>query len=176
MPNIADYLINRAKQTPYFHLEGYMERFWLVTYASEKAGPGCGKVSWFKNPLIRFLQTFDIAIRVHHILRSDNAREHHDHPWAYLTVILKGGYTEVTLDYDKSGLFLGERRRFYGPGSILWRPAKSWHRLEVNTAGEGCWTLFITGKYQQKWGFLKTPFMKIPHNEYKNKNNYTEDD
>src|SRR5574341_1517991 len=29
----VDWLIERAKRTPYWHLDGYMERYWLVPYS-----------------------------------------------------------------------------------------------------------------------------------------------
>lgn len=140
----VDKLIKFAMRTPYVHLEGYMERYWLISYS-------------------RFLP----SARIHHILRSDSGRAFHDHPWPYLTIILRGGYHEVKPVYDKSGLYIGDSRRWYGPGSILFRKADSYHRLEI-PEGKTAWTLFVTGRYQRKWGFLANPTIKIPHTEYLN--------
>ena len=137
-------LIVRARRTPYTHLPGYMERYWLLPYA------------WWRP-----------AARLHHILRSDNDRAFHDHPWTYITIILRGGYWEVQPVFDASGLFQGERRTWRGPGSVLFRRARSWHRLEL-PEGETAWTLFITFRYRQKWGFLVEPRHKVPHDEYLN--------
>ena len=67
--------------------------------------------------------------------------------------------------YDKSGLYVGESREWFGPGHVVMRPAKSWHRL-VLPKGETTWTLFITFKYQQKWGFLVAPKHKLSYTEY----------
>ncbi len=66
-----DALINRAMKTPYFHLEDYMERYWLTPF----------------NPN-------GMNIRVHKILSSDSDRHMHDHPWPSTSIILKQGYWE----------------------------------------------------------------------------------
>jgi len=141
---LVNRLIARAKRTPYVHLEGYMERYWLIPYSR-----------WFP------------AVRIHHILRSDDNRAFHDHPWAYLSIILRGGYTEVT-PYFEAADEPGKVRylKYYPAGSILFRKAKSFHRLQV-AEGQTAWTLFITFKWQQVWGFL--PYkdgVKIPYREY----------
>lgn len=138
----ADKLIERARKTPYFHLPGYMERFWLIPY-----------------------NRFNVAARVHHILRSDDDRAFHDHPWPYITIILRGGYTEVTPIWDKSGIYKGIKRKYHKAGSILFRGAKTWHRLEV-TKERTAWTLFITFKKKQSWGFLPEPDMKVHYKKY----------
>ena len=165
---MRDWLINkiieRAKQTPYFHLDGYMERYWLVPYKNSQAGAGCGPVSFLRRPLAWLLQQFGIAIRVHHILRSDDARAFHDHPWWYATCILRGGYREVIPTF-KSGVYSGNVRRGHGAGRVLFRRAESWHRLELEP-GETAWTLFITGSYRNAWGFLVQPNFKMPWRDY----------
>jgi hypothetical protein len=102
---------------------------------------------------------------VHHILRSDDDRAFHDHPWPYVTIILRGGYTEVTPEFDESGIYRGEARKWCGPGSVLFRKAKSWHRLEL-PVGKTAWTLFVTGKKQQRWGFMSNPAFKQDYREY----------
>jgi hypothetical protein len=100
------------------------------------------------------------GVKLHHILRSDDDRDLHDHPWSFLSIVLKGGYWEHTptdcpsrpldggphLAYENEGdtqngliycRFCGlvrtrwTRKRWHGPGSILWRPAPSIHRLEL---------------------------------------------
>lgn len=155
----VDYIIERAKRTPYFHLPGYMERFWLVPYnqpISRKTADlhdvtfdGTGPVPFRQQPFAWLLQRFGIAARVHHILRSDEGREPHDHPWPYLTIILKGGYFEQRFAED--GVMLS--MKWHGPGSVLFRPADSWHMLKI-PEGSTAWTLFVTGRYKQTWGFL----------------------
>lgn len=140
---LIDKLIARAKRTPYFHLEGYMMRYWLIPY-----------------------NRFFPAARIHHILRSDDDRAFHDHPWPYVSIVLRGGYYEVTPNIDKSGIYLGEKFKWYGPGSVIFRSAKSWHRLVIPNKGQTAWTLFITGKYQQTWGFFLNANNKVPYRKY----------
>ncbi len=156
--SLAFRLISTAVKTPYFHLKHsdgrhYMDRFWVVPYDDANQGEGTGPVSFFKRPFAWLLQKLDVAARVHHIISSDDDRAHHDHPWPYVTVVLGGGYWEKKPVYDSEGVYLGDSRIWYGPGSIMFRSAESWHRLEV-PEGQTAWTLFITGKYVQKWGFL----------------------
>jgi hypothetical protein len=175
---IADYLIERSKKTPYFHLDGYMNRYWLVPYVGKLAGKhGCGYVSWRKRPIARFIQCFGIAVRVHEILRSDSDRHMHNHPWKFCSIILNGGYQEVTPEAGR------ERSKKYGAGSILFRTEKSRHRLVLNEVLTGEFvdaghirvfqvkpvpvtTLFITFRYVQKWGFFLDDGKFVPHDEY----------
>lgn len=163
---IADWLIRKAMKTPYWHLDGYMERFWLIPYvgAGSEREIGCGRVSFFKRPIAWIAQKFGIAIRVHHIIASDDDRAFHDHPWPYITVILKGGYWEVQPIFE-SGIYKGDTRTWRGAGSILIRKANSWHRLEIDPEHD-CWTMFSTGKYQQTWGFLTNPKSKTHYREF----------
>lgn len=158
---IADAIIRYAMKRPYIHLPGYMNRWWLVPY-----------------------NQFGIAARVHQILRSDQDRHYHDHPWWYISIVLRGGYFEVT-PCGECGI---SERKWRGPGSIAFRRASSWHRLELKddgllycidpekTYGEtvamrirqdpnACWTLFITGPASQQWGFL-VDGKKVPASEY----------
>jgi len=152
----VDWLIARAKRTPYTPIHDddgslYMERFWLFRF-----GKGNG-ISTAGAPYPRF------AARIHHICRSDRDRHPHDHPWSYLTIILRGGYFEVR-PILKDGLQAGEETQWHGPGSILFRPANSWHRLVIPT-GKTAWTLFCTGPNAQEWGFL-TEIGKVHWRKY----------
>lgn len=159
---LVDWLIARAKRTPYFHLPGYMNRWWLVPYrsAGSHSAAGSGTVCWWRRPLARLLQAFDVAVRVHEILRSDDGRDPHDHPWPYLAVILRGGYIEER--YNDAGQLVS--MKWHGPGSILWRPANSWHRLTLPIDSVTT-TLFITGGYSNGWGF-NVNGVKIPYKTY----------
>lgn len=65
----------------------------------------------------------------------------HDHPWSFVTVLLKGGYLERTGD---------TYRRKY-PGQVLYRPATWAH--DVTTPYGRSWSLIITGPKKRDWGF-----------------------
>lgn len=162
---LANWLIAYAMKTPYRHLGDYMHRHWIVPYADYENDSGFAPLSWKRYPFKRLIQTFGIAARVHNIKRSDEGRDFHDHPWPYLTIILKNGYTEVTPVY-KDGMYCGAQRRFYGAGTVLFRRANTFHRLEI-AKGQEAWTLFITGRKRQKWGFLVKPEqIKVYYKDY----------
>lgn len=90
-------------------------------------------------------------IYLHNIVRSDDDRALHDHPWWNVSIVLRGGYWEfVPVDIEKpAGATIG---RFRGPGSIVFRRATAAHRLAIG-AGATCWSLFITGPNVRDWGF-----------------------
>lgn len=164
---LGKYFIQRAMKTPYFHLEGYMERYWLVPY--KKSGSethiGCEVVSFFKRPIAWVLQSLGIAVRVHKILRSDDSRAFHNHPWSFVSIILKGEYIEVTPEYTKDGFYLEPLYTYYAEGSLLHRPDNYFHRLELLNC-QPVWTLFITGRKKRIWGFLIEPKHLLPYFDY----------
>lgn len=90
-------------------------------------------------------------IYLHEILRPDDDRALHDHPWHNLSLILKGGYIEHT----------PKGRYWRGAGHLVFRPAKTLHRLMLPlcvacnpSAGYvPCWSLFFTGPRFRDWGF-----------------------
>jgi hypothetical protein len=81
-------------------------------------------------------------IYLHEINKSDDDRALHDHPWWNCSIILKGGYKEVT----PKGTFLRKA------GQMIFRSGKSLHRLVIPKGGHGV-TLFITGPRYREWGF-----------------------
>jgi len=117
----------------------YMHRYYLL----------CKNRSWFP---------FNVTL--HKIVRSDDPI-FHDHPWPYITVILKGGYYEHLPLYDEEGKMCGEYACWRGPGSIIKRSAKEMHWLELD-AGKPATTLFLMGKQQREWGFLVTKNVRKP--------------
>lgn len=89
-------------------------------------------------------------IYIHRILKSDFDRDPHDHPWNYCTIILAGGYYEWVPTKVPSGKTI-EKRKWRGPGTILWRRANSFHRLEMTSP---TLTIFFHGWRFREWGFL----------------------
>lgn len=85
-------------------------------------------------------------VYLHHFLHSDDDRALHDHPWWNVSILLKGRYTEHTIDAGGVNV-----RKEYGVGNVKFRSARAAHRVEL-THGD-CWSLFITGPVLREWGF-----------------------
>jgi hypothetical protein len=81
------------------------------------------------------------SLRVHHWLGSDDIRAFHDHPWWFITLVLRGAYT------DKNPAGEDHLRA----GSVRYRPAL--HRHTVVPGDRGAWTVMITGRPVRRWGF-----------------------
>jgi hypothetical protein len=116
----------------------------------------------------RILSTPWFAIKLHHFHRSDEDREVHDHPWPFISLILCGGYDEVTPPPSTQKWLLQWEvanevqtmadpryivRRRYRPGSLLFRPARWAHRVELLDLVHGSWSLVIVFPKVREWGF-----------------------
>jgi hypothetical protein len=86
---------------------------------------------------------FPFNIFLHKFLKSDT-EDLHDHPWAFTTIILWGGYWEYRPNLPKT---------WYGPGSIVTHKATDFHRIELDPDIPDTWTLFIPGRRCRGWGF-----------------------
>ena len=95
---------------------------------------------------------FPFNIFVHKFLKSD-PDDVHDHPWPFLTIILRGGYWEWIPVFNVRGAKIHEYCVWRRPGSFRFAQANSFHRIELDPDVE-CWTLFIPGIKQRDWGFL----------------------
>ena len=106
---------------------------------------------------------------LHHFLRDDDDRALHDHPWAWCSLVLAGGYYEHTI--AAGGI---HRRRWRPAGSLAISGPRRAHRIELHKLprpGHGdmydndratntwvpravtCFTLFATGPTVRNWGF-----------------------
>jgi hypothetical protein len=98
------------------------------------------------------------TLRVHRILRKDHDADPHDHPFDFVSVILRGGYAEERLWPD------GTRTvRRYGRGSVLRRRAEDAHRFL--TVDPETTTFVIAGPKRRSWGF-HTPTGWVPWRVY----------
>lgn len=115
-------------------------RRWLSRFDAKEIGDGKGSVFFRRYHL---LTTRRGSVFLHEFLRGDTDRCLHDHPWDFVVVILKGGYWETMVD---------GARRWRRPGSVLWRPAETSHRVDLEP-GREAWSLVLVGRKVRPWGF-----------------------
>lgn len=164
---VADYLVTRAKRTPYYDItsadgtEVYMGRWWLFNPYGKGADGQVLPARWSWLP----------SIRVHHIMRKDDDRDLHDHPWNARTIILRGSYLETVPWADSQGNpwstwggKLCTREQWRQPGQTARILFGQYHRIKYVSPG-GVYTLFITWKYRGTWGFL-VDGKKVPYKDY----------
>lgn len=122
----------------------------------------------------RIARNWAFNIYYHNVLRSDDDRALHDHPWFSFSVVLRGGYFEHTI--QAGGI---HRKVWKGPGSMTFRWTGSMaHRLELERVSlmeaplhslmnreveisdatnqkveVPATTIFITGPVLRRWGF-----------------------
>lgn len=89
-------------------------------------------------------------VYLHEILRSDDDRAGHDHPWANRSYLIDGGYEEAVYYRHSPWLEMGRFER--KAGDYLFREAEDTHRLIVPEGGR-CVSLFMTGPKVREWGF-----------------------
>lgn len=128
---------------------------------------------WWRIPRNAFFNIY-----YHVVLRSDDDRALHDHPWWNFSIVLDGAYCEHTI--DAGGV---SKRQWYGAGAVKFRRAGTYaHRLELEQGLLGdetirdyvrlnrdetldlmgsadkkvelpVTTIFITGPVLRRWGF-----------------------
>lgn len=124
---------------------------------------------WWLIPRNKFFNVY-----YHVIVRDEDDRALHDHPWMNMSVVLSGAYREVCLSpewlvnwrHARADLGITEEVPSYsvgclmlptiGPvryqGAVVFRRADFPHRLEV-AGSEPVHTLFVTGPNLRRWGF-----------------------
>jgi len=88
---------------------------------------------------------FPFNVFVHKFLKSD-PDDLHDHPWPYMTIILRGGYWEYTKHSPVP--------QWKGAGQVRFGHSTDYHRI-VLEPGVDCWTMFFPGPKVRDWGFLR---------------------
>lgn len=161
-PWIATALIRFSQLRPFSEIRNqagvlYMSRWWVFNpYPTSSQN----RRRW----------NLPISIRVHHIVRPDDDRAMHDHPWNARTIILRGWYTEKRpIDLKKAGLsdetisLINEAANAgkYEVGEYFTRRTGDTATLRVgeyhtitDVSEGGVYTLFISGKWRADWGFL----------------------
>jgi hypothetical protein len=86
------------------------------------------------------IQTPLFGIMFHRIFRPDRQRDLHDHPWNFLSIVLRGFYIEDTVDGRKTCRWFN------------WKRAEDRHSI-VWCSRSPVWTLVFTGRKRRTWGF-----------------------
>lgn len=150
LPRVFAWLVRRAQRTSYAHIYSpdgrdiYMARYWLF---NAYPWPSGSKRAWWREMLP--------SMRVHHIMRPDDDRHLHDHPWNARTFILEGHYVE-----EREGGKIAVRLS----GTTARIRHGEYHRI-TQVSRNGVWTLFVTWKYRGTWGF-KVDGRKVPWKDY----------
>lgn len=98
---------------------------------------------------LRIVQTPWFGVMMHDLLGPDK-EDLHDHPWSFVSFILRGSYTERV---DRSPGYAGKTR--YVRTWNRW----SWHKMDANWAhrieriSPGTRSIIFTGKRKRDWGF-----------------------
>lgn len=136
-PRIIELIMANAMTKPYFHLDGYMDRWWLTPQwmlGTDEYG----------NPFPKWWVPYIFCIRLHHILREDRDRHLHDHPFDNRSIILAGCY-------DEQDIFGHSNMRW--AGDTVMRRAECFHKIAYVPA-DGTWSLWWVGDKRNRWGFL----------------------
>lgn len=115
---------------------------------------------------LRIIQTPWFGVYVHDIYEPDADRHPHNHPWSFISIVLRGYYTERLYpeplkDLNDSYLL----RRTY----MRW----SWHKMgrssahRIIHASPGLKTLILVGPRRSNWGFF-TDKGYVPWQQYPN--------
>jgi hypothetical protein len=100
---------------------------------------------------LRIVQTPWFGIYLHDIHKDDGDRAPHNHPWSFLSIVLRGHYTERVYPAPL------EQPDRYVPQT---HSARSMHRMgrtaahRIVDASPGLKTLIVTGPRQASWGFF----------------------
>lgn len=105
------------------------------------------------------------TVRLHNIRRPDADPDMHDHPWNFVSLIIRGGYTEE-VPVVNTGAYLAAPHvqcLDYRAGAVNVRLATDAHRI-VDVLPD-TWTLVISGTKLRSWGFWTRDGF-VPWREY----------
>lgn len=117
----------------------FMERFEVPNYDSD----GNYLTRW------RLIQTPWWGIYVHRFDGPDPRTTLHDHPWSFLSIVLRGGYIERRLDQMTMKVNEHHRIRF-----LNYMPRGGAHAI-THLRRVPAWTLMLVGRRYRTWGYLE---------------------
>lgn len=135
----------------------FMERFEVPNYDDD----GTYLTRW------RIIQTPLCALYLHRLSGPDPRTTLHDHPWNFLSVVLRGGYIERRLDPSTTEVDEQHRVRWFNRVR-----ANDAHAI-VTLKRTPTWTLLLVGRRRRTWGYWEldedpgfwrwTEFNRHPH-------------
>lgn len=100
------------------------------------------------------------TVRLHKFYKGDDQRAPHTHPWAFITFPLCRGYYELVPNTRGDRLYNWVRG--WWPS---YRPATYQH-IVVDPPSP-FWTIVVTGRKSNSWGFYPKPNRFVPWREWK---------
>lgn len=91
--------------------------------------------------------------KVHWFQAPDPDSDCHDHPWWFVSLVLRGGYVEHR-QFISGGILLGEIVRYRGRFSIAFRRSRDVHTIRY--VQPGTVTFIMNGPKERSWGFWRT--------------------
>lgn len=111
-----------------------------------------------------FAENKHFALYLHNIRRADEDADPHDHPWDFVSFVLRGGYDEFVLGPD--GPYAARRKPF----RFVYHPTTDFHRVTQLLTGSS-WTLVLTGpRKHEPWGY-HTDTGWVDHVTYRKRKN-----
>ena len=100
---------------------------------------------------LRIVQTPWFGVYLHDIHKDDQDRAPHNHPWSFLSLVVRGAYVERVYD-DPCGKPDEYREQTHHARSVHRMGRTAAHRIVYATPGLK--TLIVTGPRQASWGFF----------------------
>lgn len=100
------------------------------------------------------------GVYLHHIAGPDPGLDLHDHPWPFVSLILRGSYREL---WAETRSVHARRFRTWRAGTVHYLGLHEAHRIVA--AEPGTWTLCVRGRKRPTWGFY-VPAGWVAHSEY----------
>lgn len=117
--------------------------------------------------LPRWVSKKGFRLNLHRWHRSDDDRALHDHRGDSLSIVLWGGYSEIT-----SHAWESRKARWCGPGAVIFRKAELPHRIELPPGHGAVWSLWLRWPFRREWGFYCPKGWK-PYGDYISERDYT---
>ena len=95
---------------------------------------------------LRIIQTPWFSVFLHRMDGPDSRPILHDHPWSFVSFVLKGGYSEIRLNKRTMGIYERQIKRL----NIMRRDDAHYIRILHRTP---TWTLVFTGVRRRTWGY-----------------------